>query len=322
LKRCNITSDIFTTNRHELTRTMRQRKSFCCWCGLWLILVFLLFASCATSPRPGPEQADGSPDFSLLPPDAAVYLWADVKQARPILNVISLNGLSGRDAGRVMDLSDTAMAAVYHEGASRRFFLVGRGKYPSLGAGMAMSFNRGWKKVKSETGHRYWYSKSNNLGAALGPRLAFATDGDPFNAGSLAKPAPPGFEEFRRTCVLSLWLGEPGLTLNNFIGNLGVPLQIPAEDLFIGVVPAQANRWVIVFRIRTPSESQARSLVSLFSMARLLLQRVDGAATGAYQEVAALLFANPPEQENEFLTIRTGPVDELRIALLFSMFSL
>ena len=38
--------------------------------------------------------------------------------------------------------------------------------------------------------------------------------------------------------------------------------------------------------------------------------------------MAALLFANAPELEGEYLTIRTGALNENKIALLFAMFSI
>jgi len=300
---------------------------------LLFVICYLLFAACATSPGATVVQQDGSPDFSVLPGEAVFYLWADVEKSRPILEAVSANLMSSRDASRILDVTDTAMAAFYPEDASRRFFLAGSGKYPNFGSRLAMGFNRNWKKKKSDTGNRYWYSKSYNLGVAIGKRLAYVSDGDPFLKEPFTPPVPPGFEEFRRACVLSVWVIEPDVRLNSFMDSLGIPIQIPAEDFFIGVayIPdaetASASKpdecWELFFKIKTRSAAQARSLLTLFSMARLFLHRLpDDEAAGTDADLARLLFARAPEQDGEFLTLRTGPVDEQRIALLFNMFSI
>ena len=296
-------------------------------------LILVLFISCATSPGAGPAPEDGAPDFSVFPQGADLYLWADVERAKDLLEALAFEGTSGRDASQILERTDTALAAFYPENAPRRFFLAGWGNYPNLRAGLSMSFNSNWKKVKSETGNRYWYSAGNKLGIALGSRLAFASDGDPFSPGQGADPAPRGFEEFRRACVLSGWLNDPGVSINGFIDELGLPLQIPAEDFFFGVIrlPFEES-WELAFRIKTPSANNARSLVSLINLARFFMGKgpfpQNGGPEGSEplsispQEAVALLFANDPEQNEEFLTIRTGPLAKDRIALLFTMFSL
>ena len=125
--------------------------------------------------------------------------------------------------------------------------------------------------------------------------------------------------------------------INGFLNTMGIPLQIPAEDLFFGAVRlpetvdahTREGLWELVFKIKTPSESNARALLTLFSVARLFFQRGGGAQTGfdeeitslSPQEAAALLFANIPEQDGEFLILRVSSLDENRIALLFEMFS-
>ena len=289
-----------------------------------VVLLFLLL-SCATSPKAGAVMEDGAPDFSILPPGANVFLWADVKQAKPLLESLPFAASAGRDASRIMDLTDTALAGFYPDGESRRFFLAGWGNYPSFRARASMGLSRNWKKTKSETGSRYWYSEYSKLGVAIGARLAFASDGDPFSPGLGRNPAPQGFEEFRRGCVLSGWFDDPVVPLGRFMDNLGIPIQIPAEDFLFGAVSSPMDTWEFIFRMRTQSAAQARSLLTLFTMARLFLQRApegssEGASPGDLPEIAALLFANPVEQEGEFLTMRTGRLSNDRIALLFRSF--
>jgi len=306
----------------------------------FFLSIVLVFASCATSPRAGQVSADGPPDFSVLPAGANVYLWADVERARPLLDSFSMAGFKIKDASQVLDRTQTAVAALYPEESPQRFFLAARGKYPDTRAGISMSFSRNWKKVKSETGNRYWHSKGYGVGVAMGTELVFASSGDPFAPPSGSDPAPEGFEDFRRPCVLAGWLNNPDLPINRFMDGLGIPLQIPAQEFFFGIVRSTANlsfteasltdnaQWELVFGIRTASASQARSLVSLFSMARffMMMGMDDGDefsgedSSFGPMELAALLFANVPEQNEDFLTLRIGPLDEKRIALLLTMF--
>ena len=328
------------------------------------IILVVFFVSCATAPKASPVLEDGSPDFSILPSGADLYLWADVKNAKPLIDALSFGGLKGSDASRIAEYTDTVLAALYPEqnpdpalsaaggeprpttykwsgsavgSGQMNFFLAGIGNYPKSKAGFSMSISRDWKKIKSETGNRYWFSKSHNLGVALGSKLVFVSEGDPFVLGSGINPAPKDFEEFRRSTVLSGWLNNPGISLNRFIESLGIPLQIPAEELYFGVVKIPLNEavsnsdgtsqkpWELVFKIKTSSAREARSVLSLFTFARMFIPRNPaGGERAAFfmspMEAAALLFANPPEQEEEFLTLRLPPLNEKSIALLLGMF--
>jgi hypothetical protein len=60
--------------------------------------------------------------------------------------------------------------------------------------------------------------------------------------------------------------------------------------------------------------------MTLFSTARLFLPQVARTAPEAF-ELLSLFFARPPEQEGAYLTVRTAPVSEGDIALLFNLFS-
>jgi hypothetical protein len=81
----------------------------------------------------------------------------------------------------------------------------------------------------------------------------------------------------------------------------------------------------IKLRIKTPSEVNARSLVTLFSTARLFIPRpgsAQGSADAEIFELLSLLFARPPVQEGVYLNLRTAPINESGVALLFRLFSL
>jgi hypothetical protein len=257
-----------------------------------------------------------------------------VKEARQLLEAVSFEGVDGKDASRILERTGTAVAAFYPEEAARRFFLAGWGSYPRLRAGISMAFSRDWKKVKSETGGRYWLSKSRRIGVALGSKLALVADGDPFAPGADSQngTAPEGFEDFRRPCVLAGWMPEPEDPVNRFLAAAGIPLQIPAENFFFGTRRVAGGQWELVFQVRTPSVSQARALVTLFSLARIFAFNTakddlglagPGEASGRTGITAALpvLFTNSPVQNGAELTLHSGSMNSGEIALLFNIFS-
>jgi hypothetical protein len=300
-----------------------------------VLAVFLV--SCATAPRiseppPGGASFETGSGFSVLPPGARLYLWADVKEARPLLDVLSIGTLDGKDAAGILERTDIAEAAFYPEEAGRSFFLAGWGSYPVFSAGISMAFSRDWKKVKSPTGNRYWYSKNNNLGVAIGSNLAYAAAGDPWagvpgeaSTGGETVQIPEGFETFRSGCVLAGWMPEPQEPINRFLAAAELPIQFPAEQFFFGAAKVQSgdedggSAWELVFRMRAPSAAQARALATLFAMARMFI----GGATGGEGLAAILpvLFANQPVQEGNDVIIRLPAMTAEETALLFSTFS-
>ena len=306
-------------------------------CALF-IFVLLLFASCATAPRVPAPVHDEIPELSLLPAGGRLYIWADTVKARPLLDVITIEGFSGRDAAMMLDSTRAAAAVVFPEGQDRRFFLAATGRYPRHRANFSLAFSRAWRRQRGYSGGTYWYSRSNNIAISLGPNLALVSNTDPFEAFARETP-PQSFAEFRRGMALAGWMNNPSEPINGFLENLGLPLQIPAEDFFFGAAHSSngyeendAAPWELAFRIRAPSEADARSLLILFSTARFFVQMmIPGELDGAHlsgetgmlslQEVAMMLFANVPEQDGEFLTLRINSLDPDSMALLFDMFS-
>ncbi|GHT65331.1 hypothetical protein FACS1894110_06950 [Spirochaetia bacterium] len=253
-------------------------------------------------------------------------MFADVDEARPILNRIGLGGISGGQAVEILDRTRYAALAVYPAASGRNVQAVAWGKYPSAGAGFFFTFSKDWKKRKSTTGKSYWYSDQDGLSVALNAGQAFVAMGvnpDPF-AALPGKAGPEGFTQFRQGAALTLWLENPAAPLDRFLNDLNIPLQIPAEQLLIGLYPvlsaeSDSASYEARLRIKTPSPSQARALVILFSMARLASGAADTERGGA--ALLPILFAYPPVQDGQFLNIRTAPMDSDEIALLFDLFS-
>jgi hypothetical protein len=168
--------------------------------------------------------------------------------------------------------------------------------------------------------------------------LAFVSDADPLERFEKEIP-PEGFLEFRRGLALAGWIPNPLKPIGRFFSALGLPIQIPAEDFFFGAARAAADSadtkpWELILKIRTPTAAQARSFLSVFSMAKLLFTRsfspagsgFDEDAFSSYEgpltplEAASLLFANQIEQDEDWLTLRMSGLTENRMALLFGMF--
>ena len=320
--------------------------------GSWLTLLFffigIFFTSCASAPRVSlPEGLDGTVEdreLYTLPSGGRAYIWMNTAEARPLLGAFSIGGLSDKDMTRILDSTETAIAVVFPEGQDRRFFLTAKGNFPVFSANLSLTFNRDWKRLKSPHGGKYWYSQSNGIALALESKQAMVSNIDPFS-DLISETPPTGFVEFRRDFALAGWMPNPSDTVNRVISSMGVPLSIPAVDFFFGASPHSPDPastdnnptddnpmnmelWAPVFKIRTPSASNARSLLALFSVARLFIPQglIGQGAVGSNfrnpQEAAALLFANAPEQDEDFITFRIASLDAASIALLFQIFSI
>jgi len=296
-----------------------------------LVLILLTFFSCASSPKislPADENA-----LALLPAGARVYLWADTVRARPLLDVLSFQGVSGKNAAQVLNYTKSAGVAVFsndktgEKNGNRQFFIAALGDYPRFKAGLSFAFSKSWKKQKSPAGGNYWYSQANKIALVLGDKLALVSNTDPVAAFSTAA-APEGFAAFNRGFALAGWMNDSAGSINGFMASMGIPLQIPAEDFFFGARKEDEDLWNLIFKIRTPSAMQARSLLTLFSVARLFVMRAanaQGELAGeplSPQQAAALLFANVPDLDDAYLTLRMDSLNTDKIALLFNMFSI
>ena len=300
-------------------------------CSLLLVFLFAVFTSCKTAPIIPDPMLD---DTRLIPLEsgAMVYLFADAQAARPILDLLPLAELKDKQSKQMIDKTRTTVAAFYPPESGRRFQLVAWGNYPSTRAGMALNMNKRWKKSRGESGS-YWYSASDRLSLALNSKQAFlAARLDTQNNSPFAPlpgiETPEGFAEFRRNAVLSCWLDDPGPRINQVMEAMGIPLQIPAERIFISLFqaetpPAAERQYEALIRMRLPSVSQARALLTLFSLAGAFLGPVQG---GELQDpvavMMAVLFSNPPALNDRDLNIKSAVLGEKEIALLFELFSL
>jgi hypothetical protein len=276
----------------------------------------LVLVSCASSPRSAAPPG-GREGFAPLAPGALVYLYIDVPKARPLLDSLPLEGIGPARMQEALDRTESAAAALYPEGAERRFLAAAKGRYPRFRAGLSFAFSPAWKKVRSETGARYWRSDRDRLSVSLSSGRALVSDGDPF-ARAPGTEIPRGFEEFRRDALLAGW-ADSAAGINRFIASLAIPIRIPADRLVFGVYAAEGRGYEAALRVETPSESHARGLAAIFSMVRMVIANTN--LPEPQGSMAAALFAKAPDQEGSDLIIRTGVMDEGGIALLFTVFT-
>ena len=297
------------------------------------LILCLILAACATSPKLPQDYPHGPPEFVFLPEGAAAYLFADIANLRPALEKIALGGMTSKDTARILDRTQSAAAAYYPRDAAagdagRSFIVVGKGSYPSGMAGFSFTTSSAWKKVKSLTGNRYWFSGDYGISVALGSELALVSDGDPFISSPAVRP-PEEFRGFQEGKSLAGWLSDAQNSVNRFLETLQVPIRVPAEEFYFSLQNApetsEAETWEMGFRIGTPSEQHARGLATLISMARIFSAPGGEAAapegTLDPRRLMELLFYRLPEQEGKWLNLRSGPMSAGEIALLFNTFS-
>jgi hypothetical protein len=305
--------------------------------GVFLVLLFLV--SCGTLPEAaGTAEMSEESEYIPLEAGALLYVLADVQQARPILDIAQIRGLNEKRATQMLDKTRYAAAALYPPESGRRFQATAWGAYPSFRAGMAFGMSRNWKKHRSAAALPYWYSAKERLSVALNAKQAFVSSSindaplEPFSP-SPGVETPEGFAEFRRRAIISCWLERPAAMLRAAFEKMQIPLQLPAERIFVSLFPAaerlaadgktpgetESPQYEALIRIQLASATQAKALVTLLTLAGGFVsaktQETDGPAS-----VAALLFANPPVQKGQSLDIRTAALTRGDIALLFSLF--
>jgi hypothetical protein len=305
-------------------------------------LFFLL--SCQTAPKIAdavPEEAGTLALGTSLPLDegASAYIVADVQNAMSILDQTFFGNMKTKQLQQMLDSTSWAMVATFPPHDERRYQLVAWGSYPVSKARMALWFSRDWKKRRSVLSKaEYWFSAKDGLSIALDrrqARLVFSVPGasanpiDPFLAGK-ETVIPQGFNEFSKGAVLSCWINNPSQILNTKLGEMGIPIEIPAELLFVNVESISENQYRASLRIQVSSAAQARALVSILTIARAFLPSDTGlsnepgvdSAVDSASVLQGVLFTNPAVQDGNCLNIQTGILSGKEASLLFAMFSL
>ncbi|MDR0878121.1 MAG: hypothetical protein LBN21_08720 [Treponema sp.] len=277
----------------------------------------------------------GGTEYIPLDSGAPVYVFADVENSRLVLENVLRQWIKGNQRDQILDRTGWAIAAIYPE--KRYIQAVAWGKYPAIQAGFAFTFDKNWKKKKSPSKHSYWYSERDGLSVSLNASQAYIAAAMQHNADSSTDPfytppgteLPEGFFEFTRGAILTILLNEPAVPVNRLLKSMDMPIDIPAEKIFVSLFPLPAgveaaednNLYEVLFRIQTPTASQARALVTIISFAKPYIMIAAPGGKVDFRTLAALLFANTPVQDGKNLTLRITSISEKEIALLLSLFS-
>jgi hypothetical protein len=311
-------------------------------CGLLFVAVFML--SC----KSGPKAPDAVlPDAVSIPLDtgALAYSFVDIRNARPILNHVDFMGMSDKDFKQILDRSHSAIIAVHAPNDERRFQLTAWGNFPSSGAKMAFGASKSWKKMSSAEKADYWYSATGQISVAMTAKNAFVLAVriigspdiplDPFPTGDTT--IPEGFNTFRQGAIFSCWLNDPGPYIQQKLGEMGIPLAIAIEQLFIRLSPVQEQAgteepllYEALLKIQVPSAVQARAMTTLFTIAQRSMLSPDISGGNDTDSIAGdssavlkyLLLSNPPVQDGKNIFFKTNALSEEETALLFRMLSL
>jgi hypothetical protein len=322
-----------------------------------LFIICYLFFSCKSAVQVT-EQTLLESGMVPLNAGAAAYAIIDVPHSRPILEGISFIPVNDRNVKMMLDRTRSAVLAVFSPTPAddRRYQLVSWGSYPASGSSIAFGSSKDWTKQRSASLNTvYWHSEISQMSIAVSPAQAYVLVAmtkiphDPI-ASSEGVKIPEGFGEFAKGAVFSCWLSNPGPVLNQRIKEMNIPLEIPAEQLFIRVFstddqapasqpasakqPSSANQTMYEahIKITLPSATQARPIVSFLALARAFMPPAQPSISqdGGAQDSAAmssallsaLLFANPVVQEGASLLLKSPRLSMQEISLLFSMFSL
>lgn len=286
-------------------------------CAALLLIIF--FVSCKTAPGVSNSFIE---DTNIIPLDsgASAYIFANVQEARPIIDMLPIEELKEKQAKQILDKTDFIMAAVFSKPDSgkteeeentpavgeKRYQLAAWGDYPGSKADFAFVLSKGWKKHRAAEGYNYWYSAANKLSIAMKSKQAFVIVSEkarepstPPSPGAAAE-IPEGFTEFRRqsgkAAPLSCWLENPAPIIDKALKEAGVPVRFPVQKLFLNLYQQPAvvesgrqNQKGRVFqyeaniRLQMESVSQARGLAALLNLAAGFLSAPDNAEEGGGQ---------------------------------------
>jgi hypothetical protein len=325
---------------------------------LLFFICYLLFA--CKSELKAPERTLLESGIVPLDKGASAYALIDVAHARPILEGISYIPVNDKNVKLMLDRTRNAVVAVFSPSSEddRRFQLVSWGSYPASGSSIAFGTNKDWTKQRSASLNTiYWHSEKAQMSVAVSPSQAFVLVAmtkiphDPIPSPEGIK-IPDGFGEFAKDSVFSCWLPDPGPSLNRKLKEMSLPLEIPAERLFIRLFPADDKApasqpssvsqpssapqplYEAHIKITLPGEPQARTVVTLLSLARTFMpppilpppakpsDSQDVLAQKSAAMMVNILFANPIVQEGASLILQSPPLSVRDISLLFSVFSL
>jgi len=282
-----------------------------------LILIVSFLLSCQTMPK---AQDTFLEDIKILPlgSGASAYIFANAQKARDILELLPLEELKDPQTKQMMDRTGYFVAALFPPETGKRFQLAAWGNYPNVQAGFAFTFDKNWKKQRSQAGGSYWYSSVSGLSLSIDSKKALAASSltaQPFdlldNKGGAQ--VPEGFNEFRGNADLSCWLVNPGDTITRMLSEAGLPIRFPVLQLFFNLITVSPGRYEAVIRLQFDNPTQARGMAAVINLASSF-----GLAGSNF--IASLFISNPSSQSENNLDFFTNILSDQEIITLFNLF--
>jgi len=282
------------------------------------LLLLIILISCHTTPLISDtffEEMNNIP----LDKNAFAYVFVNVKESRSIIDILPVEQLKNWQARLILDSTDMAAAALFKKESGRHFQAAGWGNYPSLRASIALFFNTSWSRQRSAAGS-YWNSDAQKLSIVINPKQVFAIAWHNKHENPVPAPdgvkMPEGFARFMYGAALSCWMESPSLLLNQIMANEGIPVNLPAEQLFLNLYPKSGNKYEVLLRLKFENAVQARAVAAILSLANNTF------SADQQSILASVFFANPPLYYGQFIEIRTALLSEKEITLLMQMFLL
>jgi len=278
-------------------------------------LLFTLLISCQSTPRV-PEAFMEDAKNAPLNTGGTVYIFANVKAARPIIELLPIEELKDSQTKQMLDKTNYFAGAIYPPSSGRRFQIAAWGNYPSSQAGFALSVNRNWKQYRSDSGQSYWHSEENQLSILINSKQAYivsSLNSSPVDP-SAAMPGieiPEGFNAFRQDAPISFWVENPITSIQRVLVESGLPIQFPVQQFFINLFTAEGGKYEAAIRFRLENNSQARGMVSILNLA---------GAFASNDPLVKILLTNPAVQDGRYVGIKTSPLTESEIVNIFNIF--
>jgi hypothetical protein len=285
----------------------------------------VIFLSCKSTPTIPDIAFDEKAGFPL-DRGAFVYVFADAKKARPIIDLIPLEELKDRQAKQMLDKTDFFAAAFFPPESARFLQLAAWGSYPKFGANIAFTFSKNWKKRRTEAGDAYWHSQTNGLSIMVTSNQAFITFSALEDASSSPLAVPPfaqipeEFSQFKGSSPFACWLNNPADVITKVLKESGLPLNFPVQKLFITLSPAglknSQDQYEALIRMQFENALQARGVAAMFSLAGIVTPDESDSI------LAAVFFANPPVVSGNNIDIKSALLSGNGITLLLETFLL
>ncbi|MDR0322173.1 MAG: hypothetical protein LBI28_11770 [Treponema sp.] len=284
---------------------------------LLIALCSLLITNCQTLPS-GAQAFLMESGFAPLDSGASAYIFGNVREVRPIIELLPIEELNDRQIRQMLDKTDYVAAAFFPAQSGRRFQLVTWGNYPS-NANMGFTLHSGWEKRRGQLSGSFWYSSAGRISVALNTRQAFVAASLVNESRDPVTPPPgmeipEGFNEFRAGAPLSCWLENPAPAIYRILNEMGIPIRFPVQKLFFNIAPT-GEKFESVIRLQFENATQARGVAAILNLA-------GGFASSDDFIASALFLANPPVQNGQNIDIKTAPLSAREISLLLQMFSL